>query len=58
MPIDCQGIVKKYIKVFLLREMELAAYPWGTGGNNQLLPTSYGCQIGGVWDSAEVSSPL
>ena len=57
MPIDCQGVVKKYIKVFLLREMELAAYPWGKGGNNQLLPTSNGSQIGGVWDSAKVSSP-
>ena len=45
-PIDCQDIVEKYSKVLLLLEIELAAYPWETRGNNQLLPTSYGSQIG------------
>ena len=40
MPIDWQGIVQKYSKVFLLREMKLAAFQWGIRGNNQLLPTS------------------
>ena len=57
MPIDCQRIVQKYSKVFLLREMKLAAFQWEIRGKSQLLPISYDSQIGGVWDSVEVGSP-
>ena len=47
----------KYSKVFLLREMKLAAFQWEIRGNNELLPISYESQIGGVWNSVEIGSP-